>query len=548
MNESTQRRIVSVPALLVALSLSAVNGCPDSSQDGVPSTANLTVQITGQGSVAIDPPSGTYSGGTVVTLTATPVEGWSFDHWEGALRTTANPVALTMDADKQVTAVFVIEVPDTFTFNVEWDPHTTLIDDAHKGLVKAVDPANATYTLDAQGVQDAGLDVSVGRILVVYNEGFARIASVQPSGADLIVEVAPARLTDAITNGTIAWDYGVSFKPNRMEAANLPADLVRSSRPMTDPAFAVLGDVFGGGLAVDPQAADAAPWSMKAARSGKVIGENGEIRMSFQLGDYAGEIAGKLLGSSADLEITLTKELTTGVVAKLTAKTTLGAFRSRGSIKIKDREIQEFNPAHDKLQGTANLALVVAGSGTDLRYNRTIPILDVPVAAGPIPILWVKLGVQVVINASVPLDATAKVSADFEYDSDTGLTYKGSKVEAAANVAGHGISTSGEEPYAGGASQMGASFGVGLPHLELAVGHKWVAEAACWFHPAFVIGGSWTTHHTLIPVCMKIDSEFLMAAGWKLSALNELLTIWDGSKTLFDEKKPLRTSGDCPDN
>jgi ELWxxDGT repeat protein len=66
----------------------------------------LNVVVTGQGSVALNPPGGTYDAGMVVTLMATPAAGWRFDHWEGALSGGATGVQITMDAAKEVTAVF----------------------------------------------------------------------------------------------------------------------------------------------------------------------------------------------------------------------------------------------------------------------------------------------------------------------------------------------------------------------------------------------------------------------------------------------------------
>jgi hypothetical protein len=71
----------------------------------------LTVNVTGQGTVALNPPGGTYPSGTTVTLTPTPAAGWQFDHWEGALTGSANPATLVMDGNKTVTAVFVQPPP-----------------------------------------------------------------------------------------------------------------------------------------------------------------------------------------------------------------------------------------------------------------------------------------------------------------------------------------------------------------------------------------------------------------------------------------------------
>ena len=69
---------------------------------------DLTVAKTGSGTV--DPAAGThtYDVNTEVTLTATAVSGWQFDHWEGALTGTENPATVMMDADKTVTAVFTV--------------------------------------------------------------------------------------------------------------------------------------------------------------------------------------------------------------------------------------------------------------------------------------------------------------------------------------------------------------------------------------------------------------------------------------------------------
>ncbi|MBI5864629.1 MAG: fibronectin type III domain-containing protein [Planctomycetes bacterium] len=71
----------------------------------------LTVNVTGSGSVALNPPGPTYPSGTTVTLTATAAAGWVFDHWEGGLTGSANPATLVMNSHKTVTAFFVQPPP-----------------------------------------------------------------------------------------------------------------------------------------------------------------------------------------------------------------------------------------------------------------------------------------------------------------------------------------------------------------------------------------------------------------------------------------------------
>jgi hypothetical protein len=73
-------------------------------------TVKLTVMITPEGSGTVSSGNDTYDIGANVTLTATPADGYVFDHWEitGSDNVTPNPVTITMDADKSVTAVFTV--------------------------------------------------------------------------------------------------------------------------------------------------------------------------------------------------------------------------------------------------------------------------------------------------------------------------------------------------------------------------------------------------------------------------------------------------------
>ena len=65
---------------------------------------SVLTRPVGSGSVNIG--SGIYDAGTQVTLVATPAIGYKFDHWEGDASGTSANMAVTMDADKTVVAVF----------------------------------------------------------------------------------------------------------------------------------------------------------------------------------------------------------------------------------------------------------------------------------------------------------------------------------------------------------------------------------------------------------------------------------------------------------
>jgi hypothetical protein len=94
----------------------------------------LTRSTVGAGSISLNPPGGwggSYPSNTVVSATATPASGWIFLNWAGDASGNINPLNITMNGDKAITAVFVqpaaidgspqnlgAVVGDTVNFNV----------------------------------------------------------------------------------------------------------------------------------------------------------------------------------------------------------------------------------------------------------------------------------------------------------------------------------------------------------------------------------------------------------------------------------------------
>jgi hypothetical protein len=66
----------------------------------------VIVNTIGDGTVVKQPDVDLYSHGTQVRLWAVPSPGWGLGHWEGDLEGRANPATITVDGEKQITAVF----------------------------------------------------------------------------------------------------------------------------------------------------------------------------------------------------------------------------------------------------------------------------------------------------------------------------------------------------------------------------------------------------------------------------------------------------------
>ncbi|MCB2380560.1 InlB B-repeat-containing protein, partial [Hymenobacter sp. BT635] len=75
----------------------------------------LTVNTNSNGSVSRSPNATSYASGTVVTLTATPEAGFQFSGWSGDATGSTNPLAVTMSANKTITATFTLSPASSFS-------------------------------------------------------------------------------------------------------------------------------------------------------------------------------------------------------------------------------------------------------------------------------------------------------------------------------------------------------------------------------------------------------------------------------------------------
>jgi hypothetical protein len=77
----------------------------------------LSSRVVGSGGT-IDPNGGSYKSGATVTITATPDQGYRFDHWGTDASGSANPLSLLVDSNKVVTAYFIKQ----YQLSVSVDP------------------------------------------------------------------------------------------------------------------------------------------------------------------------------------------------------------------------------------------------------------------------------------------------------------------------------------------------------------------------------------------------------------------------------------------
>ncbi len=66
----------------------------------------LTTSVSPSGSGTVSPSYGTYNAGSSVAVTATPSSGYKFDYWTDDASGSTNPITITMNSNKSITANF----------------------------------------------------------------------------------------------------------------------------------------------------------------------------------------------------------------------------------------------------------------------------------------------------------------------------------------------------------------------------------------------------------------------------------------------------------
>lgn len=102
----------------------------------------LTMNVAGSGSVALSPPGGgPYTYGTEVTVTATGTAEFAFTGWSGDASGSSNPLVVTMDADKTITAQFSVDLDGFALFRYSEFS-------AEERVVEAIAGPQSDYDLD----------------------------------------------------------------------------------------------------------------------------------------------------------------------------------------------------------------------------------------------------------------------------------------------------------------------------------------------------------------------------------------------------------------
>ena len=161
--------------------------------DSGAATYTLTIQTNGSGSVNRNPTNSSYPGGSVVTITAVPSQGWYFSAWTGDESGTANPLNVTMTSNKVVTANFQMIPSYTLTLSTQGMGSITLNPPGGSYLSNSIVNATATPAVGwvfANWAGDAAGNANPLSITMNSNKTVVGIFAQPP-----VIDVPPTNVT-----------------------------------------------------------------------------------------------------------------------------------------------------------------------------------------------------------------------------------------------------------------------------------------------------------------------------------------------------------------
>jgi uncharacterized repeat protein (TIGR02543 family) len=244
----------------------AVTSAVDLTANFLPTFA-LTTTVTGQGTVTVVPQKARYVTNDLVTLTATPANGWDFTSWSGAAAGSAPSVQVRMTGDLAVAALFTAQPPPIQVAGTAVDGYIAgakvFFDANRNGILDAGEPFTTTdragkfnLVVDVKKFDlnhDGKLSPEEGRIVV---DGGVDLSTGETRTGQLTAPVTASVVTpittlvDAVSGANPG--MGVDESERRVKAAlGVPAEIAVNAY---DPIQAAAG---GDTRAVAVQAANA---------------------------------------------------------------------------------------------------------------------------------------------------------------------------------------------------------------------------------------------------------------------------------------------------
>ncbi len=469
---------------------------------------------------------------------------------DGGASTDAGDQAAAVQALDETQRTHLVEGGET-TWDVTYDPATTVVDGEALAALTSGDPATGTYTFDTDGADAAGLDLSEGRVLLVAGQAVRRITAVDDGGATTTVRTEQATLADAIDEGTVAWDVPIRFDfdqfltatgdgsgPSRMRGAAAPtvageAQLASIAMRMPD------------GRTVPLQSSDEIGQEIKDSITVKP--EQGAVEWTY--GSHGNKYQFRLTakGDAVDILVVVSRESGRGATMAFRGEGTIGSLRSVSSSNYHDSELTGSDVELQELASDLDLSLSVAGAGVSpVDFEIPVPMLTYTWLVGPVPVT-LDLTAEIIGNVDAQANASATAKSSFSYRGSAGFRFEGADVSTSGATDVDEMDPEPADSAAGMGIDVDAQFGLGFPSVSLSVlGQGLVPH----LRAGAVIGShlQWGGPAAGFPassICKSAYVRMEVSGGYDFMILGESLA---GDKFTLYEDENKTEADNCPDD
>jgi len=385
-------------------------------------------------------------------------------------------------------------------FDATFTEQTVYFDASERDELLSIDEGGQVYVF--KKTSQKANTLKADSILLIHGMALRKVIGVNKAGEDIVIETADATLDELIKDGTIEWTTYFDFK------AQNPIQLQ-------------VGDKI---YAANPS-------------EGNASLPNNTIEFEATIGAYKYTLTVKSEEDSAYIKLEATKNISSGIKRTFMAEGTISGFSSSNKLEYSDSKLVHFSNENKNLKGDLTLRAAIADPGAD-DIDEELPfvILQAPFMVGPIPTL-VKIKLQFVVRAYIPLLGSAHSAIRFKYNSETGFKYDGVNVAVGGFAGDYSIEDN--ESTIAATSPIALGYGIGFPRLEIGIFDNMVAP---WIQTALWINNDYTPY----PPCNRTRASFYGAFGYDFNFLG-VKQSYQLSKNIWDEEKVLLKVGNCPE-
>jgi hypothetical protein len=395
---------------------------------------------------------------------------------------------------------------DTF-LRVEWADDVTVVDRQAMSALQGFDWDRQTYTFDRGALNNAGVQLRSGKVLLMAGLALRRIRSVNRGGGTVTVTTGPATLEDAIKEGDIGLDYETEYTPEMFKYSTMEFRQATMKNGML---------TIGQPLEID---------------AGSVNVEINQGMASYEVtaGDYTYTMDFSLEGDRFQTAFNIVKENENGPTIRYGVSGHVDAPKHRMRASYADGELSDYSYRTEGLSGELTLSITAAGSGPDsVSFPLPSPLFKYPILIGGVLPATIEVGALVAIQATVPQNVSASVQMEntYRFDSDIGFQLKDRTITPAAQL-GPIQAADGMVDLASKFVPVSAAMSLGFPRIGISILNGTLAGR---LQTVFTLTGTLTFG----PVCQTAKVSLLGEGAYDMTLFGAI-PVSSGKTQFFDE-------------